>query len=254
MQIRRVSAYRAVADAIGADIKAGVYPRGSQLPTQEELATRYGVDQATVSRALRVLNACGLTINRRGLRSIVMPIPTLVRDASARYRRAHREQDGAGGAYDAQIRALGLTPRVELSVHRGRPPARVAQLLRVDPGSESAIVRSRVMWADDVITQLADSYVSVELFGGTVLEQDEEGVGGMISRMAELGHAQAYVVEERTGRPPTAQEAAQLGISEDQFVFEIEHVGYTADDRPVEVTVHVMPQSLWKERTRFEID
>lgn len=254
MQIRRVSAYRAVADAIGADIKAGTYPRGSELPTQEELAARYGVDQATVSRALRVLNACGLTINRRGLRSIVMPIPTLVRDASARYRKAHREQGGAGGAYDAQLRAVGLTPRVELTVRRGRPPARVAELLGVPADQDSAIVRSRVMWADDVITQLADSYVSAELFAGTVLEQEDEGIGGMISRMAELGHAQAYVVEERTGRPPTAEEAGKLGISEDQFVFEIEHVGYTADDRAVEVTVHVMPQSIWKERTRFEID
>lgn len=254
MEIRRISAYRAVADAIRVDIEAGVYPRGSELPPQEELASRYRVNQATVSRALRVLNACGLTINRRGLRSIVMPIPPLVRDASARYRRAAREQNGAGGAYDAQIKALGLEPRVVLEVRRVVPPARVAQILGIRADDESAIVRSRVMWAADTITQLADSYVSVELFGGSVLEHVDEGVGGMISRMAELGHAQAYVTEERTGRPPTPEEMTALQISEDQHVFLIEHVGWTAQDRAVEVTVHTMPQGLWIERTRFDID
>lgn len=183
-----------------------------------------------------------------------MPIPPITRNAAQRYSKAARERAGAGGAYDAQLRALGHTPRVELVVERAEPSARVAELLGVPTGEESVIVRRRVMWADDVITQLADSYVSASLFGGTVLEQVDEGVGGMVSRMADLGHPQVRVREDTTGRPATPEEAAGLGISEEQFVFYKEHIGYGADDQALEVTLHVMPQHLWIDRVEFDID
>ena len=177
-----------------------------------------------------------------------MPIPPITRNAASRYSKAARERAGAGGAYDAQIRALGHTPRVELVVERAEPPTRVAELLGVPTGEESVIARRRVMWADDVITQLADSYVPVSLFGGTVLEQVDEGVGGMVSRMADLGHPQVRIVEETTGRPATPEEASALGIGEGLFVFLKEHIGYGADNQPLEVTVHIMPQHLWIDR------
>jgi GntR family transcriptional regulator len=183
-----------------------------------------------------------------------MPIPPITRNAAQRYSKTARERSGAGGAYDAQIRALGHTPRVDLVVERAEPPARVAELLGVPPGEASAIVRRRVMWADDVITQLADSYVSVALFGGTVLERVDEGVGGMISRMAELGHPQVRIVEDTVGRPATPDEASELGISEEQFVFYKEHIGYGRDGQALEVTLHIMPQHLWIDRVEFDLD
>lgn len=254
MQIRGTSTYQAIAAAIRGDIESGTYPRGSALPGQHELAAKYNVNQTTVNRALRVLTVCGLITSRRGVRSIVMPIPPITRNAAQRYSKAARERAGAGGAYDAQIRALGHEPRVELVVERAEPPARVAEILGVPTGEESVIARRRVMWADDVITQLADSYVPVSLFGGTVLEEIVEGVGGMVSRMADLGHPQLRIVEETWGRPATPDEAPKLGISEEQFVFYKEHIGYGADDQPLEVTLHIMPQHLWIDRVEFDID
>jgi GntR family transcriptional regulator len=254
MQIRGLSTYQAIAAAIRADIESGKYPRGSELPGQHELAALYKVNQTTINRALRVLTACGLIISRRGVRSIVMPIPPIIRDAAQRYSKASRERAGSGGAYDSQIKALGHTPRVDLAVERAVPSARVAELLGVPTGEASVIVRRRVMWADDVITQLADSYVAVGLFGDTVLEQIDEGVGGMVSRMAELGHPQVRIVEETVGRPATPEEAAALGINDEQAVLYKEHVGYGSDGKALEVTIHTMPQHLWIDRVEFVID
>lgn len=183
-----------------------------------------------------------------------MPIPPITRNAAERYSKTAREREGAGGAYDAQIRALGHTPRWELVIERAEPPQRVAELLGVPAGEQSVIARRRVMWADDIVTQLADSYVAASLFGGTALEQGDEGIGGMVSRMAELGHPQVRIREDTTGRPATADEASKLGISDEQFVFHKEHVGYGADGQALEVTIHVMPQHLWIDRVEFEID
>jgi len=250
------SSYRAVAAAIRDAITEGRYPRGTELPSQEDLAAAYGVDQSTISKAIRVLTAEGKLANPgRGKRAIVTALAQPIRrNPSIRYSRAARERHGAVGAYDAEIRALGMEPRVDLSINRVQPPARAAELLGVDAEGPSAIVRARVMWADQTLTQLADSYVSAELFGGTVLEQVDEGQGGMISRMAELGHAQVRITESVTGRPPTPAEAKGLGISVEQHIYVIEHVGWTADDRAVEVTIHKMPQHLWVLETEFSID
>lgn len=250
------SSYRAVAAAIRDAIDVGTYPRGVELPPQEDLAERYGVDQSTISKAIRVLTAEGKLVNPgRGRRAIVTALAHPIRrNPSIRYSRVAREREGAVGAYDAEVRSLGLEPRVDLSIRRAQPSASIAELLGVSASEESTIVRARVMWADETLTQLADSYVSAELFGGTVLEEEDEGQGGMISRMAELGHAQVRGTESIVGRPPEPEEAKALGISVEQQIYVIQHVGWTADGRAVEVTIHTMPQHFWVLETEFPID
>jgi GntR family transcriptional regulator len=188
----------------------------------------------------------------------VSRIPPIHRNPSIRYSRAARERAGGKGAYDAEIRALGLEPGVELRIERVQPPARVAELLGVEAGEVSTVVRARLMTASDgetrTITQLADSYIPLDIAADTVLERPDEGVGGMVSRMAEMGYAQVRVSESVAGRVATADEARQLGISEDQHVFALEHVGWTEDGRAVEVALHVMPQHLWILDSEFPCD
>src|SRR5581483_2375727 len=214
------STYREVAALIRDRIKRGEYPRGSALPLQEDLADEFGVTQSMVSRAIKTLAAEGVVQPIRGRRTIVTAIPPIHRNPSIRYSRASRERAGGKGAYDAEIRSLGLTPGGELRVERVIPPANVAEILGVSADEVLTVVRARVMTASDgettTTTQLADSYIPLEIAADTVLEQDDEGVGGMVSRMAELGYAQVRVTESITGRPATAEEARALGISEDQ--------------------------------------
>jgi DNA-binding transcriptional MocR family regulator len=52
--------YRALVDALDRDIKTGVLPPGTRLPTQRELAGRLGVAIGTVSRAYAVAEQRGL--------------------------------------------------------------------------------------------------------------------------------------------------------------------------------------------------
>jgi len=110
------------------------------------------------------------------------------------------------------------------------------------------------MYAGETLTQLADSYIPGDIAFGTVLEQLDEGPGGMVSRMAEMGYAQVRVTERIQGRPATAAEARALHIAEGQPVYLLEHVGWAADGRAVEVALHTMPQSLWVIENEFPCD
>lgn len=55
------------------DIVSGIYPVGSQLPTEEELCARFSVSRYTVREALRRLRDDRLVASRRGAGTIVVP-------------------------------------------------------------------------------------------------------------------------------------------------------------------------------------
>lgn len=55
-----MTVYARTADNIRQDIASGFYEVGDRLPTQKHMAAQYGVGQATVSHALRILEKEGL--------------------------------------------------------------------------------------------------------------------------------------------------------------------------------------------------
>jgi DNA-binding GntR family transcriptional regulator len=57
-----------IADDLRADIAAGRYPVGEQLPPARELAERYGVAGMTVNNAIAALRDEGLVTTRQGAR------------------------------------------------------------------------------------------------------------------------------------------------------------------------------------------
>ncbi|WP_026341584.1 UTRA domain-containing protein [Actinomadura atramentaria] len=164
----------------------------------------------------------------------------IARRAMHRYTRRNREHQGGGGPFDFEVRALGMTPRVESAIGRVQAPAEVSAVL----GTDDVVSRARRMFADDVPVQLATSYIPADIAAGTALEQQATGPGGMISRLADLGYAQVRMTERITVRPPTEAEADFFAMSADQAVYEIVHVGHAAD-RAVEVCHHVLPAHRW---------
>lgn len=236
------SRFRRVADEIRASIQRGDYPRGSALPREDELADQLSVSRATVNDAIRVLVAEGLVRIHRGKGMYVTDLPPILRNATSRYHAATRET--GRGAFDVEIRALGREPRIEQRIERTTPPAPVAEILGV-AADEMTVIRARRMGADEFPMQIADSYIPVDIAEGTPLEQSDSGPGGIISRFRDLGYAQVRITERISVRPPTAEEAAFLRMSEDQRVYEIMHIGRTEDGRAVEACLHVMPTHLW---------
>ncbi|WP_411152634.1 UTRA domain-containing protein [Streptomyces sp. A30] len=163
---------------------------------------------------------------------------TIVRDARTRYTTAQREENGARGAFDAELQRTGRAPRSEVSVSRAAAPSDVAELLGA---SGEVVVRAREMFDGDRLVQLATTYIPVDVAEAAGVEQVDTGVGGIISRMKEAGFDQGDTATEDIAlRPATADEAARLGLPEGSDVLTINHIGRTADGRVVEVTQHVL--------------
>ena len=65
--------YLQVVRALKDEIVSGVYPIGSQLPTEEELCERFSVSRYTVREALRRLREDSLVSSRQGAGTTVVP-------------------------------------------------------------------------------------------------------------------------------------------------------------------------------------
>jgi GntR family transcriptional regulator len=205
------SQYRQIADILRDAIDRGEFGPGSLLPSEPELAQRYGVSRPTINRAVIILRGEGLVRVERGRGVVVREIPAIRRSATTRYLRPERQRAAARGAFASEIRALGMTPRSEVEVERAVPPARVARALGLPEGEPNVIVRKRRMYANDVPVQLAPSYIPLTIAEGTAIAQPDSGPGGIISRFAELGYAQVRITETVRVRRPTDRNSSSSG-------------------------------------------
>ena len=237
--------YLQIADALREAIRAGEWPPGSVMPSEPELAARYGVTRATVNRAISVLRTEGLVRPERGRGTTVNELPVIRREAVARQRRDIREAGQARGAFDGELRRLGLAPRSDVDVDQVPAPAAVAGLLGVEGGAP-VLARRRRMYANDTPVQMATSYLPLDIAAGTALASTDPGPGGTYSRLADLGHAPATYTETARVRPPDDDEARFLRMDPDQRVVTIQRTARTASGRIVEVNEITLPAHQWE--------
>jgi GntR family transcriptional regulator len=237
--------YIQVAAALRDAITLGEWAPGALMPSEPELAARYGVTRATVNRAMSVLRTEGLVRPERGRGTTVNELPVIRREAVARQRREVREAGQGRGAFDGELRRLGLTPRSDTDVDEVPAPDEVAGLLGVDKGT-AVLARRRRMYANDVPVQLATSYLPLDIVAGTALAGTDPGPGGTYSRLAELGHAPASYTETARVRPPDDSEAQFLQMDPDQRVITIQRTARTASGRIVEVNEITLPAHQWE--------
>ncbi len=67
--------YQKVAEDIKAAIASGEYPAAAKLPSENELAQRYGVSRGTIRQAFAALRADGVIASSRGARRVVFGGP-----------------------------------------------------------------------------------------------------------------------------------------------------------------------------------
>jgi GntR family transcriptional regulator len=238
-----------IADVLRDRIQRGVYAPGSPLPSEPELSREFAVSRVTANRAVTLLRAEGLVLVRRGRGAFVRTVPVITRRATTRF----ADRDRGRGAYDVELRELGLEPTYDVRVERVPASENAARLLGVDVGAE-LVVRRRRFYADGEPVQLADSYLPAELAEKAGVDQPETGQGGTYSRLAEAGRAPVHFVENVTCRAPSAREASFLRIEQGQPVLDVLLVAADAKERPVSVTQHVMAGQQWKLRYEWTDD
>lgn len=157
----REPAYIRIAGEIARNIRSGVLPAGSQLPSYSELAARHGVSEIVVRQAIALLRSQGLvrTVERRG--AFVSERPSLVRVAP------ERQAETAEASYANE----SDTVEVDRESREVTAPPDIAELLGVSAGSNVTCIVTRVQ-ADGSPASISTTYlVSEEPRTATDLEE-----------------------------------------------------------------------------------
>jgi len=121
---RKVSAV--AAEQLISAIKAGMFPVGSKLPSEFELAEEMGVSRPSIREALSALQAVGLIASHPGSGNYVLKIPSIDEEQDA----PHLIETEAGCLEVMEARSV-LEPPVAAYVARKHSPEEVAALKRV---------------------------------------------------------------------------------------------------------------------------
>jgi GntR family transcriptional regulator len=236
------SRYRQVADDLREAIFRGTYGPGMALPSQPELARKYGLNQTSISRAMGLLETEGLIRTEKGIGSFVIEVPPTVK----RVRRVPPRGRGSGSSFAEGLQKAGLVPRTELvQAEAIDPPVDVAKRLEL-PAGEMTLIRKRHMFADDRPVQWAASYTPMSVAGSVDTAFPDTGPSGFYERLAERGHRVVRFMEEIESRRPTDEEAEFLKLSSAQYVLEVTRFALDRAAQPLEVVINVFPSQMWK--------
>ncbi|MGQ0838213.1 GntR family transcriptional regulator [Actinokineospora sp.] len=231
-----VPVYRQLADVLRDRISSGSYPPGTQLPSERDLVAEFGVSRPTVRQAVGLLQQSGAILVEHGRGAFVRPTPTVHRLARNRLSREARET--GRGAFLGDAAVGGWQPTVSVRIRFESADDRAASLLDVSVGTELC-VRDRVMSANGVPVQLAVSRLPRSITRGTAMEEVDTGVGGVYSRLEEIGRGLVRFEELVGARMPTAEERRTLQLAPGTPVITVTRVALT-DGGPAELNDMVL--------------
>lgn len=214
--------YRQIRERLLHSLQAGEWRPGDAIPSEMELAVRYGVSQGTVRKAIDALVGDHLLVRRQGRGTFVA---------------SHHEPR-------AQVRFLRLrpddgAPRTQssrfLDVRRTRAPVDIARLLELKAG-ESVVMIRRTLDFDGVPTILEEIWLPGAPFRGLTAERLNAYTGQLYALLeTEFGTRMIRANERLRAVSAGEVEAAALGVRPGDPLLLVERVSSTYGDRPVEV-------------------
>ncbi|MEV6596943.1 GntR family transcriptional regulator [Actinoplanes sp. NPDC051346] len=235
---------RRIADDLRSSIESGDLPAGGKLPSERDLAARYGTARNTAREAISILQSEGLVVAQHGRGVFVRPRMPLMRLGANRYSRRLRAETGLS-PFRIEVMKQGRTPRTECrSVTKEQPPADVADRLGLAPQT-SVVRRENWYFADDEPVQFGVTYIPVNVAGDSPLASEKTlGKGSIYARFEELGYPITRIREEISARMPNPEEITGLGMPPGVPVIEVVHTSLDAQHQPFEVTRFVMRGDL----------
>ncbi|HLX52206.1 MAG TPA: GntR family transcriptional regulator [Streptosporangiaceae bacterium] len=214
-------------------ISDGTYGPGALLPSEPELAQRYGVSRQTARAALKALEQEGLIVVHSTRGRTVRNRPPLRRVSSIRRHASHR--DSGKPEFDTEAVEQGQVPsRQMLMVGRGPVPKDVAVWLGSEAGQE-AVIRKRLQLLNGEPAVISTSYYPLWVAEGTRLESPDALPEGPDNLIEQLGHRFARGMELLQARMPTPDEVTMLELAPGVPVVRMFHIDYDAEGRTLQV-------------------
>lgn len=198
-----------VADAIWHAVQNGTYTPGDRLPSTRALAAQYQVGHPTITAAIAQLKRAGILESRSGS-------GTFVKQGKA-------------------IPSAGAESHDLLEVTETPAPAEIADRFGTEPG-EPVVVRRRLIKLDDIPAGLIESYYPADIARDTPLAEARHYDSGTIRPLLNL----ASYDETVFATMPTPDQRQQMYIAEGVPLLGRWRVSYDTENRPVQVTHHLV--------------
>ena len=214
--------YRQIKALITQSLEHGEWKPGELIPSEGDLATRFGVSQGTVRKAIDELAAENLVLRRQGKGTFVA---------------THHEAR-------AQFRFLRLAPdegeprqpesRI-LDCRRVRAPSEIARQLDLKAGDGVVLIR-RVLLFDQAPTVLDDIWLQGAVFRGLTAERIAGYKGPLYGLFeSEFGTRMIRAREKIRAVTADAGSARILKVATGSPLLSVERVSMTYGKRPVEL-------------------
>ena len=204
-------------------LEAREWRPGEAIPSEIDLARRFGVSQGTVRKAIDALAADNLVVRRQGKGTFVAT-HTEERTSLFRFLRIRRN-DGEPVAPVSRL----------LDVKRGKASADVARLLGLKAGEAVLVLRRVLEYAGDPVV-LDEITLPAALFRGLTKARYDAYRGSMYSFFESQFGVRMLKAQERiravAADPATAR---ILGTEAGAPLLAVDRVTLTYGDRPVEV-------------------
>jgi GntR family transcriptional regulator len=203
-------------------LEAGEWGPGEAIPSEIELAARFGVSQGTVRKALDALAADNLVVRRQGKGTFVAT-HTEEKTSMFRFLRIRRND----GRDEYPLSRL-------VDVRRGKAPAEVARSLELKAGDPVITLRRLLEYGGD--PAVLDEIVVPALRFKGLTRAKVEGYRGSIYGLFETQFGVRIVRARERLRAVAADSgsAALLRVAHGAPLLAVERVTYTYGDKPVE--------------------
>jgi GntR family transcriptional regulator len=203
-------------------LEAGEWRPAEPIPSELELARRFGVSQGTVRKAIEVLAADNLVVRRQGKGTFVAT-HTEERTSMFRFLRIRRN-DGRDEYPGSRL----------IDVRRAKATAEVARLLELKPG-EGVVVLRRILEYGGVPAVLDEITLPAALFKGLTKSRFQAYHGSMYGFFETQFGVRCLSAEEKL-RAVAADEASArlLGVATGTPLLAVDRITLTYGDRPVE--------------------
>lgn len=213
--------YQQIKVLITQSLISGEWGPGAAIPSEMELAARFGVSQGTVRKAIDELAAENILVRRQGKGTYVATHSE--ETVKLRFLRLVAA-DGSNELLDNKL----------LSCERSKASANIARLLDIKAGSAVIEIKRLLLFSNK--PQILDRIIlPAASFKGVTAERIEAFNGSMY-RMYEtlLGIHMVRSEERLTAVGADADVAAVLNLKQGTPLLSIERVSYTYGDKPME--------------------
>ena len=217
------STWRLIAEELRREIVDGAQAPGAKLPSEGELAERFGVHRNTVRHAIAALADEHLVVSRRGSGTFVAEHPVLVHRIGARTR------------FSSSLGHRGRSPgRLIESAIEPAPPAQVAERLVLGDGAGlrleivqdvegRSLARGTHWFAAERVPGLTESYRAT---GSITAALRAIGIDDYVRAATTVGALHA-----------TTAEAADLGLTSGSVVLVTRSLDTLTDGTPLQIGI-----------------